>query len=78
MTGCPKNPSTNSKYCADCQNSESPAITANSVSKETKEKLRKHRKDTSVFKETDCQQHYQSHLACFICMRLCSTSEQLK
>ena len=34
--------------------------------------------DEVFLNESECQQHYQSHLACFICMRLCSTSKQLK
>ena len=36
MTGCPRKPQPNSKFCSDCNNSTTPTVTSNTVTKETK------------------------------------------
>ena len=56
MTGCPSKPQTNSKFFTDCNNSTTPTVTSNTVTKETT--LRYHRTETATFKETNQDQIY--------------------
>ena len=58
ITGCPRKPAPSSKFCAECESSESPAIVAANVSRETKSSLRNHRKNTANFKDASKDQIY--------------------
>ena len=58
LSGCPRKPAPNSKYCAECKDSESPAMVAAEVSKTTKFTLRKHRSNNATFKDASQDQVY--------------------
>ena len=48
VTGCTAMPGTKNKFCFKHRSEESPVLTGKDISKETKEKLRKHRKDNAA------------------------------
>ena len=58
LSGCPNKPAPTSKYCSECKDIESPVQVSGSVSRETKDSLRKHRSKTAQFKESNQDQIY--------------------